>query len=285
MSARETRLTGIGVGQLLAEIGVAPPVRRPYSAPERLGGSAWDRRADIFSLAALVHELLWGRRISGTGVKAVEGMTALAGGDLDALKRVFKRALADDPMERHPTAKIFVDALRARAPRRCGRSAWVQPAGSRANTACAEPAPGDADPAREREPRERGHGAAAAARAAAVRRSRERVAGSADYSGWPVHHRTHARSDRCQTRGRDAVSARPLRTWAGWLASPLTPRWRRRSSCQHSSSRIATLSLTFLSNPSSFPIPRQRPSARRRRSPRPSPHKRPRSRAPNEPEP
>jgi serine/threonine protein kinase len=116
MSARVTRLTGVGVGQLLAEIGIAPPVRRPYSAPERLGGSAWDRRADIFSLAALVHELLWGRRISATGAKAVEGMTALAGGDLDALKRVFKRALAEDPMERHPTAKIFVDALKRALP-------------------------------------------------------------------------------------------------------------------------------------------------------------------------
>ena len=116
MSGHETRLTGIGVGQLLAEIGIAPPVRRPYSAPERLGGSAWDRRADIFSLAALVHELLWGRRISGIGAKAVEGMTALDGGDLDALKRVFKRALAADPMERHPTAKIFVDALKRALP-------------------------------------------------------------------------------------------------------------------------------------------------------------------------
>src|SRR5262245_47484202 len=116
LSARETRMTGLGVGQLLAEIGIAPPVRRPYSAPERLAGSAWDRRADIFSLAALVHELLWGKRISGVGAQAVDGMTTLPGGDLDALKRVFKRALAEDPLERHPTAKIFVDALKRALP-------------------------------------------------------------------------------------------------------------------------------------------------------------------------
>jgi len=116
MSAREARLTGIGVGQLLAEIGIAPPIRRPYTAPERLAGSAWDRRADIFSLAALVHELLWGRRISGIGGRAVENMTALPGGDLEALKRVFKRALAEDPMERHPTGKIFIDALKRALP-------------------------------------------------------------------------------------------------------------------------------------------------------------------------
>ena len=116
MSSHDTRLTGTGIGQALAEIGAAVPVRPPHTAPERVEGSTWDRRADVFSLAALVHEMLWGRRISGVGARAVHDMTEIAGGDLDALKRVFKRALAEDPGERHPTAKIFVDALKRALP-------------------------------------------------------------------------------------------------------------------------------------------------------------------------
>ena len=116
MAGHETRVTGIGIGQLLADLGVAVPVRRPYTAPERGEGQSWDRRADVFSLAALVHELLWGKRVSGTGSQAVEGITPLAGGELDSLRRVFKRALAEDPGERHPTPKIFVDALKRAFP-------------------------------------------------------------------------------------------------------------------------------------------------------------------------
>jgi serine/threonine protein kinase len=116
MAGQETRVTGIGIGQLLADLGVPVPVRRPYTAPERAEGQSWDRRADVFSLAALVHELLWGKRVSGTGSQAVEGITPLAGGELDSLRRVFKRALAEDPGERHPTPKIFVDALKRAFP-------------------------------------------------------------------------------------------------------------------------------------------------------------------------
>ena len=116
MSSKETRLTGIGVGQALAEIGVPAPVRRPYAAPERLADVFWDRRADIFSLAALVHELLWGRRVAGIGAQAVEGLGEVAGGNLDALKTAFARALAEDPAERHPTAAAFVNALKRALP-------------------------------------------------------------------------------------------------------------------------------------------------------------------------
>src|SRR5262249_15479354 len=61
ISADTARLTGIGIARALEQVGVAAPVRRPYSAPERTSGAAWDRRADVFSLAALIHELLWGR--------------------------------------------------------------------------------------------------------------------------------------------------------------------------------------------------------------------------------
>src|SRR5437762_3493493 len=43
LSHDDTRLTGLGVAQAIEDVGVVPPVRRPYSPPERVAGEAWDR--------------------------------------------------------------------------------------------------------------------------------------------------------------------------------------------------------------------------------------------------
>ncbi len=111
ISPDETRLTGLGVARALERVGVSAPVRRPYTAPERIAGAPWDRRADIFSLAAVVHELLWGRRVSGTGHAAAEGLTDIAGGNLDALREVFACALAEEPARRFESALAFAERL------------------------------------------------------------------------------------------------------------------------------------------------------------------------------
>ena len=116
LSADETRLTGIGVAQALESIGIAAPVRRPYTAPERVAGTSWDRRADLFSLAALVHELLWGRRIAGTGSHVAEALTEIAGGSLPALQAAFARALAERPTDRFASALEFAEALKRAFP-------------------------------------------------------------------------------------------------------------------------------------------------------------------------
>ena len=116
LSSDVTQLTGIGVARALERVGVQPPVRRPYTAPERLAGGEWDRRADVFGLAALMHELLWARRVSGTGARAVESLTAIDGGDLSALRATFARALAENPAERFQTAIEFAEALRLAFP-------------------------------------------------------------------------------------------------------------------------------------------------------------------------
>jgi len=116
LSTDDTRLTGLGVTRALERINVVAPVRRPYTAPERIAGGDWDRRADVFSLAALMHELMWGRRVSGRGAQAAEGLTELAGGDLPSLQAVFARALAEDPDVRYGTALEFADALRIACP-------------------------------------------------------------------------------------------------------------------------------------------------------------------------
>lgn len=116
LSGDETRFTGIGVARALESIGLASPLRRPYSAPERLAGADWDRRADIFSLAALIHELLWARRIAGPGAKAADALTEIAGANLASLRDVFACALAEARTDRFATALEFADALTAAFP-------------------------------------------------------------------------------------------------------------------------------------------------------------------------
>jgi hypothetical protein len=114
LAADDTRVTGIGIARALEGVGVMAPTRRPYTAPERAAGQAWDRRADIFTLAALTHELLWGRRIAGHGL--AEGLPNPPGGDVESLRDVFARALAEDPHDRFGTALEFADALRSAFP-------------------------------------------------------------------------------------------------------------------------------------------------------------------------
>ncbi len=116
LSTDDTRLTGLGVTRALERIGVVAPVRRPYTAPERIAGGAWDRRADVFSLAALMHELIWGRRISGIGAQAAESLTEIAGANLDALRATFACALAENPAQRYGTATQFAEALASACP-------------------------------------------------------------------------------------------------------------------------------------------------------------------------
>jgi len=111
ISSEGTRLVGLGITRALERIDAAIPIRRPYTAPERVDGAAWDHRADIFSLAAVVHEMLWGRRVVGTGMQAVESMTPLPGTHLMPLQAVFARALAEQAIDRFATATEFIESL------------------------------------------------------------------------------------------------------------------------------------------------------------------------------
>jgi eukaryotic-like serine/threonine-protein kinase len=113
LSSDDVRMTGIGIAHALEEVGFSAPVRRPYSAPERANGGLWDRRADVFSLAALVFELLTRRRISGPGDQPLDSFARVAGVSADALDKVFDRALAERPHDRFATAGDFARALQA----------------------------------------------------------------------------------------------------------------------------------------------------------------------------
>ncbi len=108
VSVEATVLTGIGIAAVLERVGVRPPVRRPYCAPEVALGRGISPAADQYSLAAIAHEWLSGRRVSGSeGVhvptSSPEGARALA--------TVFGRALAVDAEARYPSATAFVEAL------------------------------------------------------------------------------------------------------------------------------------------------------------------------------
>ena len=107
----EARIIDVGVAEALQRAGLRAPVRRPYSAPERVDGRAWGGPADIFALGAIAYELVTGRRVPGPGVPSlsVEGMTGL---DHVTLGEILARALAVDPAARFASASDLVDVLR-----------------------------------------------------------------------------------------------------------------------------------------------------------------------------
>lgn len=111
----EARASGFGVVDALERVGIRAPVRRPYTAPERIAGEPWSTPADVFSLAAIAYELLTGRRPAGTGdqIGLLTGDTV--GEHAAAIRAVLARAMDDDPSRRYPTALGFASALEAAA--------------------------------------------------------------------------------------------------------------------------------------------------------------------------
>ena len=114
MTPEEARASGFGVVESLERMGLRAPVRRPYSAPERIAGAAWGTPADVFSLAAITYELLTGRRPSGTGdqIGPLTGEHLLEFGA--GMRTVLARAMDEDPSRRYPTALAFAQRSRPR---------------------------------------------------------------------------------------------------------------------------------------------------------------------------
>ncbi|MBK5295665.1 MAG: PEGA domain-containing protein [Vicinamibacteria bacterium] len=106
----DARVIDLGVAQALMRSGLRVPVRRPYSAPERVADKAWSGPADIYSLGAIAYELITGRRLSGPGRPEVQapGISPAAAA---GLSEVLARALDEDPSARYPSAADLVDAL------------------------------------------------------------------------------------------------------------------------------------------------------------------------------
>lgn len=104
----EARATGFGVVEAIEQVGLRAPIRRPYSAPERIEGRTWGTAADIFSLAAITFELLTGRRPAGTGAQIGALPDAERSG---AIHAVLARAMDEDPARRYGSALAFAAAL------------------------------------------------------------------------------------------------------------------------------------------------------------------------------
>ena len=94
----QVTITGFGVAQALETVGARTPVRLPYSAPERIAGAEWDRRADIYALGAIAREM--------TGRSATSELPA-------SWKKAIARAMAEDPAARFDRAIAFAEALTA----------------------------------------------------------------------------------------------------------------------------------------------------------------------------
>lgn len=118
VAADDSRVTGLGVTQALETVGGTPPVRRPYSAPERVDGQPWDSRADIYSLGVIVAEALTGRwpenaENPDAPLGRLDDLLSGVSPNTSALIEVLRRALAQRPEDRYDTASAFADALKA----------------------------------------------------------------------------------------------------------------------------------------------------------------------------
>lgn len=109
----DVRVTGLGIVAALESVGIKPPVRRPYSAPERVAGQPWDARADVFSLSVIAYELLTGRRAAGPGDPGEMNVTDLTAEGNSEVRRVLSAGLAERPEDRFASATALVDALAA----------------------------------------------------------------------------------------------------------------------------------------------------------------------------
>jgi hypothetical protein len=104
-------VTGFGIVQALEEAGVHnPSLRRPYVAPERATGT-WDARADVFSLGAIAHELLTGRRPAPSGEQDGVFAKEMPPEHRVQLRKVLTTALADQPEQRFASSEALVTAL------------------------------------------------------------------------------------------------------------------------------------------------------------------------------
>jgi hypothetical protein len=108
VTADDTRIEGLDPAAPVADGARRPP----YAAPEVVAGGDPKPASDQFSLAAIAHEWMFGRRIAGPAVRPIE-VRSLPGVDRDALARAFTRALAPQAADRFASCAAFCAALEA----------------------------------------------------------------------------------------------------------------------------------------------------------------------------
>jgi len=123
--AGEVKLSDFGVAKRRTDNSVVSSLKGnlAYMSPEQARGAALDRRSDIYSLGAVLFELLTGYRLRDSSNQA-ETWRQVASGlvfspqqrrpDLPPpLARLIADSLAPDPRDRFPDARAFADACRA----------------------------------------------------------------------------------------------------------------------------------------------------------------------------
>lgn len=94
-----------------------------YIAPEVIRGAPPDALADVYALGMVFYECLTGRHpldglslpeiLSGEAVRSLEAPSALLPAVNEELDALLLSAMAPDPKERCPSARVFADGLRA----------------------------------------------------------------------------------------------------------------------------------------------------------------------------
>ena len=122
--AGEVKLSDFGLAKRRHDRSVVGSLKGnlSYMSPEQAMQSPLDRRTDIFSLGAVLFELLTGRRLREI-TDEVAGWSHVASGAVPSVRtlrpdlpptieRLLDRALAADPNQRFPDASAFGNAIR-----------------------------------------------------------------------------------------------------------------------------------------------------------------------------
>jgi serine/threonine-protein kinase len=125
--AGAVKLLDFGMARVTSELrqsitrGRGRKIKYPYVSPEQISGGNVDARSDIFSLGAVLWEMLTGQRLFG-GDTDLEIMASVIGSEIvapskvvpglpDALDRISLTALARDPRNRYASADAFAADL------------------------------------------------------------------------------------------------------------------------------------------------------------------------------
>lgn len=110
ISGELTVVAGVGVLQALGDACLVVPMEGAYVSPHRARGLAPGRSDDIFSLAGITYELLYGAPVPARS-ELRAAVTSLAGVDRTRLADVLERAVSPDPDDRPSTALEFASAI------------------------------------------------------------------------------------------------------------------------------------------------------------------------------
>jgi serine/threonine protein kinase len=112
VSGERMALTGLGVLQALGEAGLDVPIEGAYVSPQRAHGLEATTRDDIFSLAAIAFELVYGAAVpERTQLHAA--ITPLTGVNTARLADVLEGSLSPEPGDRPSTALELAGALQS----------------------------------------------------------------------------------------------------------------------------------------------------------------------------